>query len=267
MWKLLVILNLFAIAQCCRVIEQKANGIEQTRSAFTSHVFLETFITYDQKYMCSGVLVSANYVLTTRNCVFGMMFVNVHVYAHKLRDVFENEREIYRATEAVYKPDFDGLNSINDVALVKLPTPLNVAARPYSIAQLPDVAQLLLPGTEGRLVGWGLLDHIDDNAAAFKHAQVMRVVSEEVCREAYPNKWSSSSEIQGRVCVQRNFGKNCVGDDGSPFFIGDVVYGIQSFGQKEACDEAYPNGIQDIRYHVDWINSVIQSPIVASPVF
>lgn len=257
MWKLTVLLSLLAVVQGCRVIVERANGVQQPRSAHVSHVLLETFLTYEQKYLCSGVLISANHVLTTVNCVFGWVFVNVHVYPYKLRDVFEDAREIHRSTEVHYKPEFNLLDHSNDVALVKLPVTLNVAARPYAIAQLPAASSMLMPGHEGKSVGWGLLNYKDDNAAAFKHEQTMKVISDDICREAYPGWWANESARQGRICILRNFGANCVSDTGSPFYIGDVVYGLQSFGQREACDSAYPNGIQEVRVHLDWINSIL----------
>lgn len=257
MFKLLVILSVLTLIQGCRVIEQKANGVQQHRDSHVSHVLLETFVTFEQKYLCSGVLVSANFVLTTINCVFGWTFVNVHLYPFKLRDVFENSREIYRSTEVHFKPGFDLTQHLNDVALVKLPVTLNVAGRFYAIAQLPFTTDRLVPDREGKTVGWGLLNFKDDNAAEYKHEQTMKVVSDEVCRQAYPLWWSDEASFEGRVCIQRNFGVNCVSDTGSPFYIGDVVYGLQSFGQREACDDAYPNGIQEVRHHLTWINSII----------
>ena len=264
MWKFVTILSLFAVAQGCRVIEQKANGIEQRREGHSSLVLLEPFVTFKKSYLCSGVLISADYVLTTASCVFGANFVNVHVYAYKLRDVFENEREIYKSTEYIMKPDFDGSLEINDVALVRLPTTLNVATRPYVIAQLPDTSSILTVGTQGSVAGWGLLDFKDDNAASVKHAQTLKVISDAECRTNY-SRIFTSEENEGRMCVQRETGANCVSDSGSPFIIGNVVHGLLSFGQKEACDNGLPNGIQEIRHHLAWINSnILLTPQVIS---
>lgn len=256
MWKLLLILSAVALTHGCRVIEQKANGVDITRATHPSHVLIETFVSYDQKYLCSGVIISANYVLTTASCVFGALFINVHVYSHQLRDVFENEREIYRSTEFVMKPEFDGLTHLNDVALIKLPTTLPIASRPYAIASLPTAA--LAVDAVGNSVGWGLLNYKDDNAAATKQEQSMRLLSDDICRQAYPGLWSDAATKAGRACILRSFGRNCVGDSGSPFMVANTVQGILSFGQTEACVDALPNGIQEIFTHVQWINSIIQ---------
>lgn len=259
MRKFLVFLSIFVVAQGCRVIEQKANGIDQPRDAHPSIVLLEPHLTYQQKYMCTGVLISADFVLTTTYCVFGSDFVNVHVYAHKLRDVFESEREIYRSTEYIMHPNFDGYLALNNVALVRLPSTLNIAQRPYAIANLPSANDFLAVGTEGTAVGWGLIGLKDDNAASVKQAQTMQVISDEDCRAAFPGYWESAEEYGGRICIKRTSGANCVSDNGSPFMIGNVVHGLLAFGQGDACDLGLPNGIQEIRYHLAWITANMQT--------
>ena len=80
----------------CRVIEQRANGVTTDRDDTSFLVLLEGFITYEEKVLCSGVFIAEKYILTTGHCVNGTMFVNVHVYTHRLRDVFEDKRSIYR---------------------------------------------------------------------------------------------------------------------------------------------------------------------------
>lgn len=253
MWKFLVILCCLAVAQGCRVIEQKANGVEQTRTAHSSHVLLETFLDYELKYLCSGVLISADYVLTTARCVFGNFFVNVHVYPYKLRDEFEENREIYRSKEVVMHPEFDGLHFLHDVALVKLPSTLKISERPYNFATLPISAPAV--DVSGTAVGWGLFNFKDDNAAALTHAQSMTFQSEATCSAKYSSIWGS--EAAGRGCIVRTTGTNCVGDSGAPWFVGDVVHGLLSFGEEDACSiSASPNGIQVVFDHVAWIRSV-----------
>lgn len=258
MWKLIVILSFAAVAQSCRVI--KANGVKSSRTDHPSHVLIEFYVSRNEKYWCSGVLVRANFVLTTKTCLREARFINIHVYAYKLRNDFESEREIFRiagdAPSTFYsRTDFDGDNYLFDVALIRLPVTLNVAARNYTIAKIPINSETLEEGRIGESVGWGLLNMRDDNAAAIKQAQSMRVLSDADCRAAFPGKWDEGM-FMGRVCIQRDSGENCVSDVGSPFFIGDTLYGLQSFGQIEACEDGQPNGIQDVRFNAGWINII-----------
>jgi secreted trypsin-like serine protease len=256
MWTFLVILSFIAVAESCKAVVDKPDGIVPRREDHPSHVLIETFQSYEEKFWCSGVLISAKYVLTTAECVINQMFVNVHIYPNKLRDVFEVEREIYRSTDVQFKPDFDGATYLNDVALIKLPVTLDIAAKPYAIAKLPGYSNYLDEGREGTTVGYGLLNYKNDKASTYKNEQTMKVVSSTKCREAYP-KWSSDSNYLGRMCIQRETGNNCVSDVGSPFYIDDVVYGLQSFGQMQACESTLPNGIQEVRWHRVWIDPIL----------
>ncbi|CAO1372491.1 unnamed protein product [Diamesa serratosioi] len=257
---LLLTLSLVTLCHSCRVIEESANGIQRNREDYPAHVLIESFTTYKQKYLCSGALISDQYVLTTAKCVLGSMFVNVHLYAHNLRDVYEASREIYRSTNFTMKPQYNGLDNINDVALIQLPKILNLATKPYKAVTLPTARDNLSDDIIGSTIGWGLLNFKDDKAAAFKKEQAMKKVSDVICRTAYP-KWTSQAESVGRVCIQRtNMGKNCVSDEGSPFMIGSKIYGLQSFGQMEACETGKPNGLQEVKYHLDWIRTTAGLP-------
>lgn len=257
---LVLIVSFIALCQCCRVIQESANGIQRNRDDYPAHVLIESFTSYEQKYMCSGALISDQYVLTTAKCVFGAMFVNVHVYAHNLRDVYEASREIYRSINITMKPEYNGFDNINDIALIQLPKMLNLATKPYKAVTLPNARDNLSDDIIGNTIGWGLLNFKDDNAATFKKEQAMKKVSDLICRTAYP-KWTSSATSVGRICIQRsNMMKNCISDEASPFMIGGKLYGLQSFGQTEACETGKPNGLQEVKYHLDWIRTAAGLP-------
>jgi secreted trypsin-like serine protease len=251
---ILVFIGLLALAKGCRVIEERANGITTRRAATSSVAFLEAFLGYETKYLCAGVLLSDRFVLTTASCVFGALFVNVHVNAHKLRDEFEDQREIHRATN-IHFNDFDFVNHINDVAIIELPTPLNMTDKDWLRTTTLPTSEMVADQF-GHTIGWGLLNFKDDNAASYLSANSMITATMQECMDAYPNlDWSEGA--QGRACLKRPAGSNCVSDSGSPFFAGDgATSAIQSFGQMEACDrDGFFNGVQDIGYHAAWIKS------------
>jgi len=249
---LFLVICLIYLTHGCRVIEQRANGVTTDRDDTSFLVLLEGFISYDEKVLCSGVFIAENYILTTGNCVNGTMFVNVHVYAHRLRDVFEDKRSIYRIERENLKirNEFDPEHDVfNDVALIKMPDTF-VMKNYLKIAKLPN--STFVVGTEGKTYGWGLLNYTDDHAAALKQEYSLRSISNDDCHEAYPNLfWDNGA--YGRVCIKALSGTNCVSDNGSPFMVNDVVYGFQSFGQLEACDGNHPNLVQDVFHHLDWI--------------
>lgn len=207
----LLILSLLTIAQCCRVTQERSSGGSAVgRTDHSEVVLLETFINYDLKYFCTGVLISSSFVLTTSRCVVSAIFVNVHVYAYELYNVHEEKREIHRATEIIHKPDFDRYPSHNDIALVKLPITLNLAAKDYNIAKLPTAP--LLYNSIGKSIGWGLIDFYDEDeyATNVKYEVDLRYVPLSDCQLAYPRlNWTTFGE-GGRGCVVKTTGVDCV---------------------------------------------------------
>lgn len=248
-----LVISLIYLSNGCRVIEQRANGVTTDRNDTSFLVLLEGFRKYDEKVLCSGVFISENYILTTGHCVNGTMFVNVHVYAHRLRDVFENKRSIYRIEKEnlIIRNEMDpGHEDVfNDIALIKMPDSFEM--KDYlKIAKLPTASYVV--GTEGKTYGWGLLDYTDDHAAALKQEYSLRFISNDDCHAAFPEIfWDSGA--QGRACIKALSGTNCVSDNGSPFMVNDVVYGFQSYGQIKACNENHPNLVQDVFSHLAWI--------------
>ncbi|KAL7052089.1 hypothetical protein ACKWTF_004761 [Chironomus riparius] len=243
-----IVLCLIYFSLGCRVIEQRANGVTTDRDDTSFLVLLEGFITYDEKIMCSGVFISEKYILTTGHCVNGTLFVNVHVYAHKLRDVYEDKRSIYRI-----EPENLKIGNAH-LALIKMPDSFEFKTY-LKIAKLPTADFEV--GTEGKTYGWGLLDYTDDHAAALKQEYSLRFINETECHEAYPDiLWNSATFM----CIKALSGTNCVSDNGSPFMVNDIVYGFQSYGQLEACDGNKPNLVQNVFLHIDWIKGIAGLP-------
>jgi secreted trypsin-like serine protease len=256
-FKTFIILScIFSISFACKTIEGKANGVAQKlRSESPWQVLVQTYITYESSYMCSGALIHPQFVLTTANCVFGESFVNLHVYAWNLADEFEDEREIYRANQVIMHPGFDGLKHLHDIALVKFKNPLNVASKNYAIIPMAEVSETLNPGDSGMISGWGLLDFKTESASNIKHSQEVLVQNEANCDAAYG---PFNGDNMGRVCIRRASGTNCVSDSGALFIKDGKLSGILSFGQREACENpGAMNGMQDIRPHREWIDSEI----------
>ena len=170
--------------------------------------------------------------------------------------MFEEKRVIYRAKSVKIRPGYDKDLFINDVALIALPEILIFTGKTFAPVDLPVAIDILKENALGKFVGWGMLDFEDTKAAITKQELEINKIPETECRAAY-SLWKLPSEISGRACVAiAESLSNCVSDVGSPFMIGNKVYGLQSFGQIEACYAGKPNGIQEIRYHASWIRAV-----------
>lgn len=256
MLKLFLSLILILSTEGCQIIQKgPSGGREVSRADHSSVVLIETFIHYDRSYWCVGVLITANYVLTTARCVVGAMFSNIHVNAYKLKDEFERGREIHKATEFKLKEPFDRYINHNDIALVKLPVTLNIAVKNYKPAKLPTFEMDV--NSTGISVGWGLYDFYDKDeyATEFKSEINLKFIPEEDCRKAYGARvnWTDIGTA-GRGCLGRLTKVNCVVGYGSPFFINDEVHALHSFGPYQYCTTDLPNGVTLINsYNIPWI--------------
>lgn len=255
MSKLILILLIIALTRACREIPGPSGGSAVTRDEHSSAVLIETFIHYDRKYWCVGVLISANYVLTTARCVIEAMFSNIHINAFKYFDEFEKGREIYRATEFIYKQSFDRYINHNDIALVKLPVTLNLAIKSYKTAKLPSYE--MQENATGKAIGWGLYDFYDEDELVTeeKHEIELKFIPEEDCRKAYGARidWTVIGTA-GRGCLTKLSAVNCISGYGSPFFINDEVHALHSFGAYQYCNTELPTGVTLINsYHLPWI--------------
>lgn len=256
MQKIFILLSILNLTQGCRVVKnQSSGGTVVAREDHSSVVLIETFINFEVKYFCSGALISPNYVLTTARCVVGASFANLHIYAYKLFDVFEEGREIYKTTDFTFKENFERYINHNDIALVKLPVTLNLAVKQYKLAKLPTAP--MLENSQGISVGWGVLDFYDEDeyATEFKNQIELTFAPESECRLAYPRLNWTEIGTAGRGCVVKKSGTNCISGHGSPFFIDDEVHAMQSFAYYGCEDEDVLTGIQLVHYHIDWIKS------------
>lgn len=257
MQRILILLSIVILTQGCRVVlDRSSGGVVVPRDKHSAVVLVETFINYEVKYFCTGVIITSNYILTTARCVAEASFANIHINAHKLFDVFEDGREIYKATEFIFKPNFERYINHNDVALVKIPVTLNFDTKNYKPAKLPTAE--LPQNSQGVSVGWGLLDFYDEDeyATESKNEINLTFAPETDCRVAYPRLNWTEIGTAGRGCVVKKSGRNCVSGHGSPFIIDDIVHGLQSYAFYGCDDDDVLTGIQLVYYHLDWIKSV-----------
>ena len=104
---ILIISSIIVWTHGCLVLHPEANGNLIECYMHSGHVLNENFQSYETKLLCSGVLISDHYVLTTASCVSDNIFLNVHLNAYTLRDVFEEKRVIYRAKSVKIKIIFE----------------------------------------------------------------------------------------------------------------------------------------------------------------
>merc|ERR1712099_103446 len=76
-------------------------------------------------YFCGGSIISEEYILTAAHCADGVFHHEVVIGAHEIRDPSNHIIDAYSPT---VHPDWDSYNLANDLAILKLDTPIDFSS-------------------------------------------------------------------------------------------------------------------------------------------
>ena len=136
----------------------------------------------------------------------------------------------------IVHPDFDISTSVNDVALLKLKTPLDLAK--YTPVCLPERNRTFV-GEIAWVYGWGQFINSTGPMSNVLREIAVQVISNQVCSQ--DPHWPGEN-FQGDLCAigPSYYVHNCNGDSGGPLTIKQTdgthtLIGVISFGGGE-CD-------------------------------
>lgn len=149
---------------------------------------------------------------------------------------------VVSVTQIISHPKFLDYN--NDIALLKLETPLNFT----DLIQPIPVAGVDVPDGVGvNIAGWGRLSEHVGQPEILRYNRALRTLSNEDC-----------SRIAGPVspsilCLAKSQGNGiCGGDAGGPAVYNGVLIGIASY-HLTTCGANTPDGYTKVSYYKDWI--------------
>ena len=185
-------------------------------------------------------------------------FLTTRMGAHfKENDSVGTEQDI-DVVEVIVHENYTLLRKSNDIALLKLATPVNLTGK-VGPACLADSINSLVNKTCW-ITGWGTLSSGGSQPSVLMQASVP-LVSHQRCQEAHPgdidNSMMCAGPDQGGVDA-------CQGDSGGPLvceFNGKwYLEGVTSWG--DGCGDPGKFGVYaNVRFFMSWINSRISSNI------
>ncbi|XP_071050951.1 phenoloxidase-activating factor 1-like isoform X2 [Onthophagus taurus] len=204
---------------------------------------------FDKEKYCGGVLINNLYVLTSGHCVDELKLnfklkLNTH-------NRFSSNQIILNQKNIIRHPNYakeSTNNIINDLALIKLETPINFEDKIYPIC-LPH------PSSDytrkiGSILGWGLNENAT-TSNVLKRGEV-QIMSEDYCLKSMVGKFYHESML----CGFSNSSDACQGDSGGPLFYQNSdgqheLIGLISWGFL--CGTEMPGIYTKIAHFMDWI--------------
>nr|XP_027211158.1 transmembrane protease serine 9-like [Penaeus vannamei] len=209
---------------------------------------------YGSQQFCGGSLINDRYVLTAAHCTESMRAsdLTIRLAEHRLSTSSETSVVSRSVSQIIEHPDYQPGNEINDIALIKLSSPVQVSDTVLPVCMPPP--NPTYAGKTATVTGWGTTSSGGSSSDTLREVDVT-VVSNTACQSN-----SYGSAIKDTMLCAGSTGKDsCQGDSGGPLVFKDGggnydQIGVVSWGYGCGA-RGYPGVYTRVNSYLDWIKA------------
>ncbi|XP_044260985.1 trypsin-1-like [Tribolium madens] len=235
------------------------NGDDAAKGQFPYQISYQWGILGLHEHVCGGSILSPTFILTAGHCVTEVPSQGEHRIVAGITELNEqnNERQEIQVVEKIVHPDFNGGVGPNDIALLKLATPLEFGDLVQPVV-LPEAGSE--PTGDSVLTGWGSTSTtIIPSLPNHLQTATVPILSYDDCKKAVDalldeNQEDPLSEVSNVCTAPLSKGESaCLGDSGGPLAQNGTIVGIVSWGFVPCSYPEAPSVYTKVSNFVDFI--------------
>ncbi|XP_075168812.1 trypsin-like [Haematobia irritans] len=218
------------------------NGVDTTIQQHPHQVSLQT---NDGRHFCGGSIIAEDIILTAAHC---MQVFEAHEFKVRLgASKYNMGGELVAVKSFKSHDNYNPNTKINDVALVKLATPVRESK---NVRYIPLVEKTPVTGTTAVVTGWGTTCFITCDLSENLQEVEVDILDYKTCASSDYGYGSNIKETM--VCAYAVDKDACQGDSGGPLVVNDKLVGVVSWGAGCAAP-GFPGVYADIASVRSWI--------------